>query len=382
MIKRYTYLFIFLIVLFLSVGGIYLMSGDTEEFSEEDQAATDIESVLGTNEDSKHFKQAVEIPNLQFPKDHGPHPEFKNEWWYFTGNLQTENGRHFGYQFTLFRSGFYRPVEEEEQQLFMGHFAITDTGDNKFYSFEKFSRSDLELSGASAKPVKVWVENWYLKQNPNNPKSWQLYAQAEGVELVLNLRTVKKMVLQGEKGLSQKGAQKGNASIYYSFTRLATAGKLSINNKQFDLKGASWFDREWGTSFLEKGVVGWDWFALQMDDKTELMVYRLRKQNGSYSPFSHGVLVKRNGSTQKLPGKAVNIQVKRSWKSPLSGIQYPVQWEMNIPSMDLKLDIISMINNQEHDFQFRYWEGAVGFNGSKKGKPIAGKGYVELTGYH
>jgi predicted secreted hydrolase len=331
------------------------------------------------------FARALHPRRFSFPDDHGPHPEYRTEWWYFTGNLDATGGRHFGYELTLFRFGLSRkPVPRASHwatnQVYMAHFAVTDVADGAFHAFERLTRGALGLAGAQAAPLRVWVEDWSVQGSGEQTFPLHLKAAEHGVAIDLALTTAKVPVLQGDAGFSRKSAEPGNASYYYSMTRIPTHGSLQVGGATFQVSGLSWMDREWGTSALAADQVGWDWFALQLSDGRELMFYRLRRRDGSADPFSAGTLVAEDGSTAKLASAHVRIEVLDRWRSP-SGTRYPSHWRLSVPEKALDLDIVPYLADQELDLSVRYWEGAVKVRGIAAGKPVQGEGYVELTGY-
>ncbi len=347
-------------------------------------AALPVARILGG--DSTGFAKAIEPRAFEFPNDHGAHPDFRNEWWYFTGNLETPQGRHFGYQFTLFRAALSsQPVLTSSHwatnQIFMGHLAITDSESKKFHHFERFSRTALELAGAQSQPFRVWLENWSVSSQGENFWPIKIQAQAGNVSLELELTSEKKLILQGNQGLSQKGHQPGNASYYYSFTRLKTKGQLRLAAQNYQLAGASWMDREWSTSALEDQQSGWDWFALQLSNGWELMFYQLRLKNGQIDTTSSGVLVAPDGQSFQLDHQQISVQNLKFWKSPSSGIVYPAQWELSVPERQIKLRVRPRLAQQEFTTSFTYWEGAVQVEGQFQKQTIEGQGYVEMTGY-
>jgi predicted secreted hydrolase len=187
--------------------------------------------------------------------------------------------------------------------------------------------------------------------------------------------------LQGDQGLSQKGRELGNASYYYSLTRMATSGQITLNGEVFRVEGTSWFDHEWSTSALDAGVVGWDWFSLQLDDGREIMFFQLREQDGTPSAFTAGTLVERDGTSRTLAPGTVILQPAGEWRSPRSGAIYPARWRLQIPSEQLDLTITPLLADQELAVAVVYWEGAVAITGTSSGQQLTGVGYVELTGY-
>ena len=353
------------------------------------QARLSLVETLG-GDDTRGFARALEPREFTFPLDHGPHPDFRNEWWYVTGNLDAEGGRKLGFQFTVFRSSL-SPVAPEgtsawrTNQAFMAHFAVTDEAGRRFYAFERFARGSVGLAGAQSDPFRVWLETWSLASADSaQDGTFPLRLQAaEGdVALDLVLDEGKPRVLQGNGGLSQKGPEPGNASYYFAHTRMPSTGTVVLGADTLRVSGLAWLDREWSTSALSQGQVGWDWFALQLDHGWELMVYALRRVDGSAHPLSDGVLIAPDGSRRPLTwGKDISVTPTRRWTSPLDGAAYPSGWRIEIPEGDWALDVTPVLPDQELKLAFRYWEGAVRVSGRSEGREVTGRGYVELTGY-
>ena len=343
-------------------------------------------AVLLGGEDPGGFARATAPRAFRFPDDHGPHPEFRHEWWYFTGNLRGPGGRRFGYQLTFFRFALSpdppaRASRWAANQAYMAHFAVTDVQGNRFRHFERTGRGALGLAGATARPLRVGLDDWSAEGKKTSTLPIRLRAAEDDASIDLVLDTARPIVPQGDRGLSRKGAAPGNASHYYSMTRLATRGTVRVDGVSFPVEGNSWLDREWGTSSLEKGQVGWDWFALQLSDGRDLMFYRLRREDGGSDPFSAGTLVLPDGSYRPLSLDDVQIETLESWRSPEDGARYPSRWRLRLPSEGLELNVIPRIADQELRTAVRYWEGAVGVRGTSRGEPVEGEGYVELTGY-
>jgi predicted secreted hydrolase len=335
------------------------------------------------------FSKAVEKRKFVFPDDHGAHPDFRTEWWYFTGNLVSDDGKEFGYQFTIFRTALSKEKSERNSewnsnQIYMAHFAVTDIDGNKFYFDERFSREGNNLAGAQASPFNVWLEDWQIIQTEDKVTFdlpiIAVKAKSEKAEIDFILESVKPFVLQWDEGLSQKGKQPGNASYYYSYTRLKTKGKIILEGKEFSVNGFSWMDREWSTSALSEDQKGWDWFALQLDDNTEIMYYQMRKKDGTSDVFSKGVFVDETGSSKLIKKDDVVLEVTGYWESPDGG-KYPSEWNLQAPSKEIDLKITPAVKNQLMDVAVRYWEGSVKIGGTKSGSKTTGRGYVELTGY-
>lgn len=341
-------------------------------------------------EDEGAFARATEPRDFVFPRDHGPHPEYRTEWWYVTGNMATPAAREFGFQLTLFRfalapGGAARASRWATHQVYMAHFALTDVDAGRFHSAERFSRGALELAGARARPFRVWLEDWEMAGTRQGLFPLRLRAEEEGFGLDLTLRGGKPTVLHGERGLSRKSDEPGNASYYYSRTRMPVSGRVRSGEDHYQVQGLAWLDREWSTSALGPDQSGWDWFALQLDDGRELMYYQLRRRDGSPHPRSAGTLIAAGGEARGLSREDVRLEVLAHWESPVDGARYPAQWRLRVPSAGLALEVEPKLADQEMNHSVRYWEGAVrvrraGGNAGAGGAR-AGHGYVELTGY-
>ncbi len=332
------------------------------------------------------YARAIEPRDFRFPADHGPHPEFRTEWWYYTGNLETAEGRRFGFQLTFFRSALAPDMPAREsawatRQAWLAHFTVSDVNGGRFHSFERWSRGAIDLAGARAEPFRVWVKDWTAEAVGSQAPPMHLAASEGDVEIDLVFQPGKPPVLQGDRGLSRKSAEVGNASYYYSLTRMPAAGTVRLGGERFAVTGLAWMDREWSTSSLGRDQAGWDWFALQLSDGSELMLYRLRHQDGAADPASSGTVVAPTGDARHLRLSDFQIAGSGEWRSPRSGARYPAQWRVRIPSEELDLKVQPLLADQELDVSFRYWEGAVEITGTQRGRPIRGRGYVELTGY-
>jgi predicted secreted hydrolase len=258
----------------------------------------------------------------------------------------------------------------------MGHLAISDVSAGRHHSAERFSRAAAGLAGAQTQPLRIWLGSWSIEGAAGQLFPLQLRAGTPdlGVALTLGAGT-RPVVLQGDRGLSQKSAAPGNASYYYSLTRLPTQGEIRIGDRRWQVEGNSWFDREWSSSALAADQAGWDWFALQLEDGRDLMFYQMRDKQGRAQTFSHGVLVDADGSTRPLPLDAVQLTRTASWRSP-DGTRYPVAWRLQVPEQDLDLAIEAAFEDQVMQHTVEYWEGAVNVSGSHRGV-----GYLELSGY-
>jgi predicted secreted hydrolase len=340
------------------------------------------------------FKRAVAVREFHFPEDHGSHPEYRTEWWYFTGNVSTAGGRQFGYQFTLFRNAIAPPAAGaadmtqpaasnwSTNQLYMAHAALSDIETGEFYHDEQFSRGALGLAGVETRPLRFWLHQWTvaaLDQRCPDCFTVEVAVAARDFRLRLQLENTRPPVLHGRQGLSAKSAVPGNASYYYSYTRLHARGQISLGAADFAVAGEGWFDHEWSTSALERGQAGWDWFALQIPNQAEIMLYRIRHQSDPNQHYVSGTLVQADGAVRALDGAAVTIQQAEVWRSDLTGVTYPSVWNITLPGMRLR--VTPKMPNQEINRSFRYWEGAVQVSGEASGRALTGRGYVELTGY-
>jgi predicted secreted hydrolase len=338
------------------------------------------------------YASALEPRKFRFPEDHGPHPEFRNEWWYVTGNLDGPGGERFGFELTIFRFSLAPPGEAMNEnmsawktdQVYIGHFAVSDIGNEKFHVAQRYSRGSMGLAGAQAVPFSVWLEDWSIKkadvQQTKDFSPWELHASDKDISLDLDLMPLKDPVLNGEKGLSQKSSQPGNASYYYSISRLATNGTLRIGATTYAVSGLSWLDREWGSSALSKDQRGWDWFALQLSDGSDLMYYALRQNDGTRDEHSAGTWIDAAGRATHLDHDDVVIEVRKYWESKQGG-RYPAEWTISVAKVDLQIEVVPVLRNQELITTVRYWEGAVDVQGMSDNEEINGRGYVELTGY-
>jgi predicted secreted hydrolase len=339
--------------------------------------------LLGSDADQA-FARALHPRQFTFPEDHGPHPEYRNEWWYVTGNLDDEDGRRFGFELTVFRFALAPTVPKSDSawrtnQVYIAHLAVTDAEAEDFYVAQRYSRGAVGIAGAQATPLRVWIDDWELATN-DGADSWRLHAADGEIAIELDLTPLKPPVLNGIDGLSQKSDDPNNASYYYSITRMQTDGQLRIGENNYTVSGLSWLDREWSTSALAADQVGWDWFAMQLDDGSELMFYGLRLQDGSRDRNSAGTFVDASGVVSHLDAGDVDISVLDNWESPAGGT-YPSRWQLRVPRFGLELTVVPVISDQELFTTVRYWEGAVDVQGQHNQQTIGGRGYVELTGY-
>lgn len=351
-----------------------------------------IADVLGGAENAAGFARATAPPQLLFPRDHGAHPDFRTEWWYVTGNLDAADGHRFGVQLVFFRqalapAGAPRNAALAAREMVLAHAAVTDVDGKVFHAEERLERLAAGLAEvrgpAPGEPFRIVCADWSARAAAGGEGFLPLDLRATGREFAFALRVApgKPLVLQGDRGLSQKSDAPGNASIYYSMTRLPIAGTITSQGVQRDVNGQCWIDREWSTSALGPQQVGWDWFSLQLDSGEELMWYRLRRRDGSVDPWSRGCLVDVAGrATALLPGQVQSIPAG-SWSAADGGATYPATWRLVGASPDFDLEITPLLPDQELRTLVRYWEGAVAVRGTRGGKPITGRGYLEMTGY-
>jgi predicted secreted hydrolase len=343
--------------------------------------------MMSVNEDISGYRRAIGPYDWQFPKDFGAHPEFQTEWWYYTGNLADAGGRRFGFQFTIFRRAITPQPQDtgsewRADQLYMAHFTVSDIEGGQFYHHQRFSRGSAGLAGATTDPrYHVWLEDWQIQAHNDDASLTNINASAGDIAVNLNLKQVKPPALQGQNGLSPKSAEPGNASYYYSLTRLLTDGTISINGQTYTVTGTTWKDHEFSTSALGQDAQGWDWFGLQLDDNRELMLGQIRLTAGGREPAFGGLLVYPDGHTRYLKSGDFTLQATSTWKSPHTGATYPAGWDISIDMGEekpLHLTVTPLLADQEltGSSTGEYWEGAVRISGD-----ATGYGYAELTGY-
>jgi predicted secreted hydrolase len=343
--------------------------------------SADVEELVVEEYSGAAFRKAYDVIPFEFPRDHGPHPDYRAEWWYYTGNLADQAGNRFGYQFTIFRRGIVpgEPERESEwatHQIYFAHFTVTDVTGQDFAYHERFSRTSPELAGAQSEPhYKVWLDDWSVEEI--EPGRVQVKAQTDDTAIDLILEQTKPPTLQGDRGLSAKSSEPGNASYYYSLTNNPTRGRVTTARGTFEVSGNSWLDREWSTTDLGEGAVGWDWYSLQLDDDREIMFFHIRREDGSVEAVSGGTIIYSDGSTRRLALDEVQITKLSTWTSPKSNATYPASWTFTVPSEGIDLRITPLLNDQELHVSFTYWEGAVKIEGTQ-----SGYGYIELTGYN
>src|SRR5579862_6865049 len=347
------------------------------------------------------FAEARDPRAFEFPRDHGPHREFRQEWWYVTGNLDAANVDRFGFELTFFRFALTppsvavtapgsQPSAWRSHELFMAHFAVSDVARQRFRFSQKLSREALGLAGAESEPLNVWIDDWRLNGGTGTDlvsegsaargAPWRLHAAQEGYAVDLTLEPLSGPVLNGDAGLSRKSADPGAASYYYSIPRLRVSGRLSRGSESLSVQGLAWLDREWGSGGLGSAQSGWDWFALQLNDGTALMFYALRDRDGRRDPYSAGTWVAASGEARRLAAADVEMAATGSWRDR-RGARYPAGWQLRVRSLALEVTVRPVLADQELETSPPYWEGAVDVSGQRQGHTVAGRGYVELVGY-
>lgn len=319
----------------------------------------------------------------EFPRDHGNHPDFKTEWWYFTGNLEAADGREFGYQLTFFRQGVRPPGDGLVPQsrfvtshIKFAHFTVSDLRNKKFHFFQKLSRGAYDEAGFADGDRLAWIDDWQMKLKPGG--GFLISAKTDGVSINLDLAEAKAPVIHGKDGVSQKSTGEGRGSHYYSLPSLTTTG--TVNG--FPVTGKSWFDHEWASNQLGEDQVGWDWISLHLDDGSELMLFQLRKKDGTRDEHSSGTLVGADGTATPIGIGDFTLDPVEFWTSPETGGKYPIAWRITIPGRALELDLRAAMPDQELRLKpIVYWEGVVRVSGKSRGAPVSGKGYLEMTGY-
>ncbi len=351
---------------------------------------------------AQEFRRALPGRAFSFPQDHFSHPEFKTEWWYYSGHLQSldRDKRSFGFQLTFFRTGLTKETKDQKtkdqkskwsiQNLYFAHLALTDESKKKFEYREKIHRGSLGEAGAtpyavSEKTFRVWIEDWSIEGRGPESKDHFLKAGDNDFGIEFTLTPEKMPVIHGQNGISQKAEGEGYASHYYSITRLKTEGKIFLKKKEIPVQGMSWMDHEFRSSQLREYQVGWDWFSIQLENRLELMFYQLRHKDGKVDPYSSGTIILPDGTLQHLPLKEFQIEVLDRWKSQKSQATYPSGWKIKVPNHKIELTLTPTVKDQElitkQSTRVTYWEGSVKVEGKHGNSPVKGMGYAELTGY-
>ncbi len=349
---------------------------------------------------AKHDEYRLALPHyrFEFPRDNFNHPDFQTEWWYYTGNLRTADGRRFGFELTFFRRAASSGVDNRQassgnvwdvRDVWMAHLALSDINGGQFLHAERLNRSGPGIAGADLKQARVWNGNWEtqwaLDPSLASGGNQRLKAVADRFSFELALRSDKPPVIHGTDGVSQKAEGAGKASHYISLTRLSAKGEIILDGKHFSVEGTSWMDHEFFSHQLDSDQSGWDWFSLQLADHSEFMLFRLRRKGGSSDPFSAGTYVDPQGRTVHLTAKDFTVTPGKIWKSPATGGNYPVEWTIEVPSIRFKAMLHTPMAQQELTSNLRsgtsYWEGAIHVDAIRLGLSLQGVGYLEMTGY-
>jgi len=338
-------------------------------------------------QDQSLYETAKPGYRYQFPRDYFDHPGYQTEWWYYTGNVTASDGHRFGFELTFFRQGTDRDATKKQaweiQDLYLAHLALSDLDGGKFYHTERLNRRGPGIAGASETQQKVWNGNWQVTWNGENQ---ELQAVDPDFTLQLRLHPEKPPVIQGENGVSQKSAGDGHASHYVSLTRIATEGEIKLGGKSYDVSGVSWMDHEFFTTQLDTEQLGWDWLAIQLSDRTELMLYHFRRKDGGVDSYSSGTYIDAQGKATHLRAADFSLDASgESWKSPTTKATYPIGWNIRVPQLAIGLEVKAPLPSQELTGQSRlspsYWEGAITLSGTRGTQALGGVGYLELTGY-
>lgn len=335
------------------------------------------------------FRLALPGYEFAFPRDHGSHDDYRMEWWYYTGQVTTSRGRRYGFEVTFFRVGITPPSAERRTEwdlrnLSLAHFAVTDFDRKEFRYYEKLNRSSRYTARAASGMLDVFNEGWRVSTMPDG--AWHLVAQAGGDSINLVLRARKEPAVHGENGISVKAAGVGYASHYYSMTRLEVSGSIAVRGAAREAcSGLAWMDHEFGSSVLRESQQGWDWFSIQLNNETELMLYQIRRRDGSADRSSSGSFVSSDGTVIHIRHDQMKIEPSARWTSKRSGATYPMGWRVSVPSLGIVLELEPWMQNQElittGSTGVTYWEGAVDVQGSSGNVAVKGGGYVEMTGY-
>ena len=341
---------------------------------------------------AREFKTAEPGFSFHFPEDHGSHENYRIEWWYFTGHLTDRNKHRTGFELTFFRSGIEDDSVRQNssrwrvENIYSAHFAISNESTGQFWFREKLSRNALGKAGSESGRFRVWIDNWSAHEKNGVITLAAQEGEGGGRNAIrLNLTPEKPPVIHGEGGVSPKDYESKNRSHYYSFTRMRTEGTLMLDGTARPVTGLSWMDHEFGSNQLGEAQVGWDWFSLQLADSTELMIYRIRRRDGSVEPASGGTWIRPDGTAVPLARDDIAIDVLDHWQSRQSGSRYPARWRIRVPAVRLAVEVAPTVSAQElitrRSTQVTYWEGSVTCTGEREGRSVTGLGYAELTGY-
>jgi predicted secreted hydrolase len=340
--------------------------------------------LLGLNCGAQQYNQALPGYKYEFPRDHFNHPDYQTEWWYYTGNLRARDGHRFGFELTFFRQGVDRDQDRSTwhiHDIYMAHLALSDLSGHRFYHDERINRAGPGMAGIDQRTGLIWNGNW---QAQLTEAKQSLRGLNQTFAIQLDLTPAKPPVIQGRDGISRKATGVGHASHYISFTRLITSGTIELNGRTYQVQGTSWMDHEFFSEVMDPTESGWDWVSLQLDDNSDVMLYRLRHKDGSVDPYSSGSYVDAQGKYVFLSaGDFTMTPAGASWTSPETKAVYPIRWHVAIPSLNMQADITTPLANQEMTGSVgpNYWEGAIDVSGQRGGNELRGVGYLEMTGY-
>lgn len=329
---------------------------------------------------------------FSFPRDHGAHENYKTEWWYFTGNMADQSGTEFGYQFTIFRHQLITPRATDSPastlatpNIYLGHFAVSNISEGVHRHDERLARPELGQASVSFEKMNLDLKNWTLTQSADETITLSASAPEKQFAVNLAMKPNKALVLNGNNGVHVKSSNQDQASYYYSYTNLQTTGTVTWDETTHTVSGRSWMDHEFGSSWLSDDEAGWDWFAIQLENGVDLMIYQLRKSNGTPVSTSEGTIVFADGTKRSLKQEERTMTPLRTWESPETEGEYPVEWLIELPEFESTLTIKARFPEQEmltkQSTGSSYWEGAISAAGTWAGAPVAGKGYLELVGY-
>jgi predicted secreted hydrolase len=330
----------------------------------------------GLGETADGFAPVTPGKLFSFPADHGPHPDFRIEWWYLTANLTGADGTPCGLQWTLFRQATDAGPQRDgwaNQQLWMGHAAVTRADTHRFN--ELFARGGVGQAGVETKPFSAWIDAWEMKgsaaTDDRTLAPLELKASGADFSYALTLEADRAVVLQGEAGYSRK-SERGQASYYYSQPFFRARGRMTIDARTTEVAGLAWMDREWSSQPLSPDQTGWDWLSLHLSSGEKLMLYRLRQADGRDHPFGNWILP--DGTTQQIAGAGIRMTPKAT--AEVAGRKLPVEWQIDVPARAFSILLKPLNARAWMETGFAYWEGPVSFTGSHDGV-----GYLELTGY-
>jgi predicted secreted hydrolase len=333
------------------------------------------------------YRTSVTGYRFEFPRDYFDHPDFQTEWWYYTGNLKSASGHRYGFELTFFRQGVSRDQAQvatwDVRDIYLTHLALSDLDGRHFYHSERINRAGPGIAGVSQSSARIWNGNWQIQWQGSDQK---LQAIEKQFQLHLTLHPEKPPVIHGENGVSQKSEGAGHASYYISLTRMSADGLVELNGEKLNVSGLAWMDHEFFTDQLEPGQIGWDWLSLQLQDNTELMLFHIRRRDGSLDPFSSGTYVDAQGKSTHLRASEFTLQpLAETWTSPATDATYPVAWKIAIPKLGIELEEHTDLAAQELAGKTKiapsYWEGAITLAGHCEKMPLSGVGYLEMTGY-